>query len=102
MAAPVRGEARTTIRRMVFDHAAAIFSNIPVTRFIAKVTNNPLLQGMIENSQEERDKHSRSWTPRFVSLAFVFYVASPKSYRIQKKIFTMPSVSTCKNQGQRP
>jgi hypothetical protein len=68
--------------------------NISVTRFITEVPNNPLLQEIIENSQEERDKHSRSWTPRFVSLAFVLYVASPKSYRIQKKIFTMPSVST--------
>jgi hypothetical protein len=59
--------------------------NIPVTRFITEVTNNLLLQEIIENSQEERDKHSRSWTPRLVSLAFVLYVTSPKSYWIQKK-----------------
>jgi hypothetical protein len=68
--------------------------NIPVTRFITAVTNNLLLQEMTENSQEERDKHSRNWTSRFLSLAFVLYVTSPKSYRIQKKIFTMASVST--------
>jgi hypothetical protein len=30
--------------------------NIPVTRFITEVTNNPLLQEMIENSREERHK----------------------------------------------
>ena len=41
-------------------------------------------------------KHGRRWTPKIKSLAINLFHSSPKTYRLFRKIFCLPSVSTLK------
>ena len=41
-------------------------------------------------------KHGRRWTPKLKSLAISLFHSSPRTYRLFRKIFCLPSVSTLK------